>query len=150
MLASSQFKIMVAYNLNDIYNSEGELNKVYLKIDEMFNLNVDKQLNDLNYRFENFHEIIDLVNNTKYYCIGIENIDLYFQDRNGLFEELIKFIDKEITNIPGELAHLESQRSSRDFDDNRHFIETETLSERQGKLDKLKTTFLINRFKKDR
>jgi hypothetical protein len=121
-----------------------ETNKVYLKINDKFKLDIEQQLRGSGYRFGAFHEIIDLVNDTKYFSIEIENTDLNFQDRDGLFEVLIKFIDKEIANIPNELEDLESQRSARDFDDYRHFYDTEALSEKEHKLSQIKKALVKN------
>jgi len=129
-------------SISSIFKSENELNKPYAKINELFNLNIDNQLKNLGLRFETFHEIIDLVSDAKYYSIGIEGIDLNFQDRKGLLEVLIKFINKQISNIPNELEDLESQRSSRDFNDYRHFYDAEALSEKEGNLVALRTKLM--------
>lgn len=119
-------------HFDDIYKSNKDVDKVYSRVNEMFNLGIDEQIEHLNCRFESLHEIIDLVNQTKYYSLTIDNKDLNFQDRSGLFEVLIKFIDNKIANIPTELEELEKERKSRDFDDYRHFYDTEALSEKEG------------------
>ena len=123
--------------------SESEINPVYLKINEQFKLNIDAQLKGSSYQFNRFYKIHDVVNERDFYSVGIENTNLNFQDRNGLIEVLLKFIDREIANIPNELENLEEERSkSRYWDDTQHFYETEALSEKEGKLSKLKTKLL--------
>lgn len=122
--------------------NEYEINNVYIKVNSLFKLNIESQLKGSGYQFTSFHEIKDLVNDTKYYVLEVDNIDLRFQDRKGLFEVLTKFLDRELANIPDELEALENQRLSRDFDDHRHFYETEGLSEKEGKLVKIKNQLL--------
>ncbi|MDB5158446.1 MAG: hypothetical protein JWR50_3153 [Mucilaginibacter sp.] len=124
-----------------------EINPTYLKLNDMFKLNIDKQLLNSSCHFESFHEIKDLVNENSYYVAGLDNVDLRFQDRAGLFEVLIKFVDRAIANIPNELEALESQRQSRDFDDYRHFYDTEALSEKEGKLMSIKNQLLKSKKK---
>jgi hypothetical protein len=123
--------------------TENEINAVYIKINEQFKLNIDLQLKGLGYRFDRFYKIHDIINARDFYSVGIENTNLNFQDRNGLIEVLIKFVDREIANIPNELESLEEERAkSRYWDDTQHFYETEALSEKEGKLSKLKTKLL--------
>lgn len=126
-------------DFNDIYKSNNGIDKVYTKLNELFYLNIDVQLKGLDYHFETLHEIIDLVNQTTYYSLTIDGTDLNFQDRTGLLEILIKYTERQILNIPQELEALENERhNARYWDDVQHFYETEALSEKEGKLAKLK------------
>jgi len=130
---------------------ENEINSAYLKINELFKLNIDVQLKGSGYRFDRFYEIHDIVNERDFYSVGIENTNLNFQNRNGLIEVLVKFIDREIANIPIELKNLEEERSqSRYWDDSQHFYETEALSEKESKLGKLRAKLLKELNKKSK
>ncbi len=132
-------------DFNDIYKSNNGVDKVYTKLNELFNINIEAQLKGLDYHFETLHQIIDLVNQTIYYSLTIDGTDLNFQDRTGLFELLIRYTERQISNIPQELEALENERhNARYRDDVQHFYETEALSEKEGKLTKLK-----NKLQKD-
>jgi hypothetical protein len=119
-----------------------EINKVYNKIDEVFELKIDKQLLGSGYTFVSFHEIRDLVNDSNSYTVTIENTDLNFKDRAGFLEVLLKFIDRELEQIPIEYGNLERERAHRDFNDYRHFDVTEALSQKEAKLTKMKSKLM--------
>jgi hypothetical protein len=130
-------------DFNEIFKKDDNTGKVCLLIKEKFDLNIESEFKEMGYRFDTLHEIRNLIDDTGYYSIGMEDMDLNFQDSEGLLELLIKFINKKIADIPDELEALENERSrARNWDDIQHFHETEALSEKEGKLNKVKAKLI--------
>lgn len=109
------------------------------KINEQFKFDIEPIFKDLNYKIKGIFESVDLISQDRFFSLTIDFSNLRFKDRITLIGVLIRFMEREISNIPNELEALENQRAnSRYWDDIQHFHETEGLSEKESKLSKIK------------
>lgn len=82
-------------NYNDIFSVKSEVDNIYLRINELFKLNIDKELKEVGYRFKLFYKVHDLIENEQFYIAHIEDSSLIFVDRKTLVEELVKFFEQD-------------------------------------------------------
>jgi hypothetical protein len=86
-----------------------EINDVYKKVDKLFKIKLAAQIKGSGLEFNKFTIIQDLVNETQYFILYIDNKKISFINLGEFYSELRKLVEEKLVENKIQLDYIEDQ-----------------------------------------
>jgi hypothetical protein len=116
-----------------------EINDVYLKLDSIFKLKLKAQIKGSGLVFERFLHVTNMVGNSSYYAVVLNQKVIHFTSIVEFYNGLIKIIDSELVEVQSKINDYEyHMRNDLSYDEVFLHNQLEELSVQAYKFEKIK------------